>query len=229
MRRIPKFRPSTGTIIGLLALFVALGATSYAALNIPANSVGTQQLKRNAVVSTKVKDRSLLAKDFRAGQLPAGVQGPVGATGATGATGPTGPPGPTAAAFAHNNVESSPVPLAGFAPPVLDLSTGTGFITVSTPARLIASATAILRNTVASTQTVECRLALFPQPANTQLPFGEAGSETTEPAIGKTTTIAMTGGVSVAAGTYNIQVQCAAGAAGSTYRKGNLTVVVVGQ
>jgi hypothetical protein len=38
-----------------------------------------------------VRDSSLLAKDFKAGQLPAGPQGPQGETGATGLQGPAGP------------------------------------------------------------------------------------------------------------------------------------------
>jgi hypothetical protein len=94
--------------LGLLALFVALSGTAYAA-TLPRNSVGTAQLKRNAVTSAKVKPRSLLASDFRRGQLqagprgPAGPQGPAGpegatgargAEGATGARGAEGPPGP---------------------------------------------------------------------------------------------------------------------------------------
>ena len=64
-----------------MALFVALGGASYAAIKIPRNSVGAAQIKKNAVTSakikknavtsTKVKDRSLLAKDFKAGQIPA--------------------------------------------------------------------------------------------------------------------------------------------------------------
>jgi hypothetical protein len=36
------------------------------------SSVGTAQLKKNAVTSAKVKNHSLLASDFKAGQLPAG-------------------------------------------------------------------------------------------------------------------------------------------------------------
>ena len=64
-----------------MALFVALGGASYAAIKIPKNSVGAAQIKKNAVTSTKVKDRSLLAKDFKAGQLPTGKKGNAGSRG----------------------------------------------------------------------------------------------------------------------------------------------------
>jgi hypothetical protein len=56
--------------IGLLALFIALGGTSYAAVKLPRNSVGTTQLKKNAVISSKVKDGSLRAGDLAVGVLP---------------------------------------------------------------------------------------------------------------------------------------------------------------
>jgi hypothetical protein len=42
--------------VALLALFVALGGTTYAAAGYPANIIGTKQLKRNAVTSPKIKD-----------------------------------------------------------------------------------------------------------------------------------------------------------------------------
>jgi Collagen triple helix repeat (20 copies) len=48
-------------------------------------------VKKNAVTSPKVKASSLLASDFRPGQLPAG---PAGATGPRGAEGPRGLEGP---------------------------------------------------------------------------------------------------------------------------------------
>jgi hypothetical protein len=89
--------------VALLALFVALGGTSYAAVKLPRNSVGTPQIKKNAVTGAKVKDRSLMAADFAAGQLPAGARGEPGAQGATGpagAAGPAGPAGPAGAAGA---------------------------------------------------------------------------------------------------------------------------------
>jgi hypothetical protein len=68
-RSIP--RPSPAMVIACLALVVALSGTSYAnILNVPVNIVGTVNLKANAVISSKVKNRSLLAVDFKAGQLP---------------------------------------------------------------------------------------------------------------------------------------------------------------
>jgi len=67
--------------IALLALFVALGGASYAAIRLPANSVGTRELRDNAVTAAKVKDRSLRAGDFARGQLQRGRTGPPGAPG----------------------------------------------------------------------------------------------------------------------------------------------------
>jgi hypothetical protein len=73
-RSIP--RPSPAMVIACLALGVALSGTSYAKiLALPVNSVGTPQLKANAVISSKVKNQSLLAVDFKPGQLPAGIHG----------------------------------------------------------------------------------------------------------------------------------------------------------
>jgi hypothetical protein len=40
--------------IALAALFIALGGTSYAAVAIPKNSVGSEQLRKGAVTSTKI-------------------------------------------------------------------------------------------------------------------------------------------------------------------------------
>jgi hypothetical protein len=42
-------------MIALVALFVALGGTAYAATALPAGSVGTKQLKNAAVASSKIK------------------------------------------------------------------------------------------------------------------------------------------------------------------------------
>jgi hypothetical protein len=90
-----SFRANPALYISCAALFIALGGASYAAVSLPRNSVGTKQLKRNAVLSSKVKDGSLRKGDFAAGQLPSGPRGATGATGGAGATGPSGDTGPT--------------------------------------------------------------------------------------------------------------------------------------
>ena len=91
-----KFRlPSPSMAVALIALFVALGGTSYAVATgsidsreIKNSTVRTQDLRNNDVRgkdvrsstlgTTDIKDSSLLARDFRPGQLPAGPQGPKG-------------------------------------------------------------------------------------------------------------------------------------------------------
>ncbi|MGH2872469.1 MAG: collagen-like triple helix repeat-containing protein [Solirubrobacteraceae bacterium] len=90
-------------VVATIALVLSLGGGAYAAVALPPSSVGTPQLKRGAVTSAKLADRavtaakvapySLLARDFKAGQLHTGLQGAAGLAGPTGATGATGPAG----------------------------------------------------------------------------------------------------------------------------------------
>jgi hypothetical protein len=85
-----RFRPNPAMVVALLALFVAMAGTGYAALKLPKNSVGSKQIKKDAVNSSKVKNHSLKAGDFKAGQLPAGPRGPIGPTGPAGTNGTNG-------------------------------------------------------------------------------------------------------------------------------------------
>ena len=64
MQRITRIRPTPAMVVASIALLVALGGTSFAAVSklAPPNSVGTAAVINN----------SLLKKDFKAGQLPAG-------------------------------------------------------------------------------------------------------------------------------------------------------------
>lgn len=103
MRRLLDRRPSAPMVVALIALFVALGGTTYAAIRLPANSVGTKQLKNGAVTAQKVKDHSLLARDFKSGQLPQGVPGQQGPKGDSGPKGDPGPTGPSDAYQIANN------------------------------------------------------------------------------------------------------------------------------
>src|SRR5919197_2044565 len=93
--RLLRHRPSPAMVMSCVALLLALGGVSWAATTLPRNSVGTAQLKNNAVTSRKVKNHSLLRIDFKNGQIPRGARGPIGPTGATGPKGATGARGPT--------------------------------------------------------------------------------------------------------------------------------------
>jgi hypothetical protein len=59
MRKILRRLPSPAMVVACIALAVALGGTSYAAIKLPRNSVGTSQLQKNAVVASKLSTRSV--------------------------------------------------------------------------------------------------------------------------------------------------------------------------
>jgi hypothetical protein len=95
-------RLTYANVVATLALFVALGGSSYAAIKITGKNVENSSLtgadvKNNSLTGRDVKsirsgdvsDHSLLAKDFRAEQLPSGPQGAKGDKGAQGAPGPS--------------------------------------------------------------------------------------------------------------------------------------------
>jgi len=90
MRRL-RGQLTYANVIATVALFLALAGGAYAATQLPKNSVGPKQIAKNAVRSSKVKDGSLLAKDFKAGQL-AGCGGGASGKGTAGPSGPLVPP-----------------------------------------------------------------------------------------------------------------------------------------
>ena len=87
MKRIP--RPSPAMFVACLALLVALGGTSVAAVKVLA--------PRNSVGSAQVINKSLLPIDFKTPPKgprgPAGIPGPAGPSGAAGAKGDKGDKG----------------------------------------------------------------------------------------------------------------------------------------
>jgi hypothetical protein len=94
MRQI--LRHVRNNAVAYLALWIAIGGTSYAAVSLPRNSVGSTQLKSNAVTAAKVKNGSLGTADLSKSAVRSlsGKIGPAGAPGAAGATGQQGPAGP---------------------------------------------------------------------------------------------------------------------------------------
>src|SRR6185503_16961797 len=88
-------RPSPAMVVASIALIVALGGTSVAAVSALApNSVGPVQLKAGAVTNPKLRNNSLTPIDFAAGALPRGPAGPAGPAGPGGPAGPAGTVGP---------------------------------------------------------------------------------------------------------------------------------------
>jgi hypothetical protein len=136
--RRSKFRISPGSVLALIALFVALGGVSYAAVtingkNIKNNSIPGKKLKNGAVTNAKVKANSLganrLTSAARASLRGAqGERGPAGPQGAQGPQGPQGPEGPAGTALAYAQVND------GGATPSFVADRTFGFSAVTRPA-----------------------------------------------------------------------------------------------
>ncbi len=76
--------------MGLIALFVALGGTSYAATQLPSNSVGSGQIRTGAVTAAKIRNGAISAE-----KLSPGLRARLGITRPNR---PTPAPGPAPAA-----------------------------------------------------------------------------------------------------------------------------------
>jgi hypothetical protein len=74
--------------IGLLALFIALGGTSYAAVSLSPNSVGSRELKNGSIMKRDLRPQ--LVDNLRGASGLTGPTGPVGPKGDVGLAGPAG-------------------------------------------------------------------------------------------------------------------------------------------
>lgn len=101
---------SYANVTATLALFIALGGTSYAIATLPRNSVGPAQLRTNSVGSTEIRRRAVTSSDIDDSSVRLrdisesareALQGQVGPPG------PPGPPGPTI--FATLNSVGTPI------------------------------------------------------------------------------------------------------------------------
>jgi hypothetical protein len=83
---------SYANVTATIALFIALGGSSYAAFVLPRDSVGSKQIRKGAVRSSEIRDRSIALRDISRSTRKAlrGQQGP---------SGPPGSPGAPAAKF----------------------------------------------------------------------------------------------------------------------------------
>lgn len=88
MKPHTRKRPSLAIVISMVALVVAMGGTSYAAVKI-----GTSDLQNSAVTSSKIKNETIRSGDVRDGSLKARDFGGALPSGPKGAQGPRGLPG----------------------------------------------------------------------------------------------------------------------------------------
>jgi hypothetical protein len=212
-------------VVGYVALFVALGGTSYAALKLPASSVGAKQIRSGAVTEKKlarsaVTDRvvrrgSLRASAFAPGQLVAGAAGPQGSPGQQGPVGPAGAPGAAGGAGATGATGPSDAYVASLAP-LLDPSTG---ITLAVPAgTYVVTARASVTNFGVGAALAECDLS----------PSDDAGGSTdltdTTVAPGYNASIfSMATKTLATAGTFNFRCS-----PGPSYGRAKLVAIKVG-
>ncbi len=96
MTRAIRERLSYANVMATIAVFVALGGTSYAAITLPRNSVGSKQIRSGAVGTTELRTGAVRGKDIRNGTI--GLRDVSGSArrslkGATGPAGPAGAPG----------------------------------------------------------------------------------------------------------------------------------------
>jgi hypothetical protein len=102
-----RARLTYANVTATLALFIALGGGSYAAVTIPRNSVGSEQVKPGSLRASDLKAsvrESLRGPRGRRGLT--GANGPAGPRGATGARGPAGTRGATGATGAPGSVRA---------------------------------------------------------------------------------------------------------------------------
>jgi hypothetical protein len=94
MKRLRGKLTYSNVMVTILALFVLGGGTAFATDQLPKNSVGTDQIKKEAVTPAKLSSASKAALTGPAGAKGAtGAKGAPGARGDGGASGPVGPKG----------------------------------------------------------------------------------------------------------------------------------------
>jgi hypothetical protein len=189
--------PSPAFVISLIALFVALGGTTYAATSLPKNSVGTKQLKNGAVTRKKINAKTI-----------AGLKG---ARGAQGSPGAPGVPGPTASAYAQDQNAFVFVDSATDTTAVQLTASGGTMLNVPFPAALHVSGVVRLRNNTGAGNTDQsgCRPQIAPAGGS----FSDVGPEMLGltngfNAFNDEATIAVVGELNVPAGSYDARIVC---------------------
>ena len=92
-------RLTYANVTATLALFVALGGTSYAALTLPKNSVGSRQIRTGAVGGSEIKTGAVRSKDIKNETVRLSDVSKSARRSLQGTQGPAGPAGPSGTAL----------------------------------------------------------------------------------------------------------------------------------
>jgi len=224
----PPCRPSPAMVVALIALFISLGGGAYAAVSIPANGVGSKQLKNgaviesklanNAVTSAKVKDGSLLARDFAAGQLQAGPQGAAGPQGPVGPAGAPGIPGPAGSSLSAEFTTTGTTTLLAGGPNTVLPGSGT-INTVAGENHLVVNGFVQVSDSAMSPSWIDANCHAVVDGAGV-LPI--SSSHLVPYAVGQ---VVIGTRALVGPGTHTVQVACDADATGLTATGGYYTII----
>ena len=184
----------TNTIVlGVAASLLVLSGAGlgYAAGSLPKNSVGSVQIKKNAVTGVKVKDGSLGTKDLSAAARTQ-LQGK-----------------PTTASFA-TEVETASISGAGVVVTTLSGAGNAGQLTVSYPSRLLLNGAVTVGNNGGGGEfsVIVCSVQISSGGA-----FSDVGDAMKTESLGnsnhdQTADVALAAGKDVPAGTYDVRIRC---------------------
>jgi hypothetical protein len=148
-------RPSASMVVALVALFAALGGVGYAATALPAGSVGTKQLRNNAVTFSKIALHTIGGQRINTSQVQARVGGTcTGTKGAVGAVSKTGGVTCNSSVPSEFGSSASSVPIANTGTTTVTtrvLPTGSNYLVLANPTVLLTSASGSAHTTVTCT------------------------------------------------------------------------------
>jgi len=234
--------PSPALVISVIALFIALGGTSYAVTQLPKDSVGTKQLKKSAVTSQKLKAGAVTSRTIAKGAVTDGKLAGNAVTGAKVKDGSLTADDLTAAARAElrgTPLTSAAASGSALLPMTADAETEvlSTTITVAYPARLLLDGFVSAGHFASSGTTDEwVPVQCWPTVNGTRAGGTSAGGVLDGVlAFSSLTDVSLpiSGSAEVAAGTHTVSVRCLAGAsaAGSFYEVSSreLTIAAFGR
>jgi hypothetical protein len=207
---MPKFsrlrRPSAPMVISVVALFFAFGGVGYAAFTLPNNSVGTRQIRNNAVTWQKIAPGTVGSARINQALVQTRVVGKcTGTTGAIGSITQSGHVTCNPSASMEFGTTSGATPVTGASATIASRSLSSGTFL------LVAGAYA--SNTGAAPSTLSCTLSVpsgSSQTRSTTVPIGGQAAlpinlASAVPAAGATSTLScsQTGGTDTVAGQIN--------------------------